>query len=1353
MSASQRRDNAFQRAQDSEQYQLNQARNRLTSKQVMAERRRNHLVQAGHVSRSNTFPSTNEGLYEEDAESDKANSDKLESRLSEASRRRQTWIDSIVRQGKISDANRHSKRFLATVRNQRDRRNEFMRLQKSQRDADQRRKQRIEAIQHRAASRNEKVEGTAKQVKAAKQLQGWWRNNESSHNKDSRVSPTAIADKAMHRVHFSPLRKAVSPELSPSGQSKAQQVPLFQLNPADEGVSNRKEASHAKHEADDAVGQKAFESLLVGPDTSRKIKCVHKAKRYFVAERSQKSLLTLAKVLAGTYQKEEEENTSDRPSRQRLAIRSSTDNLSTTLSMLDSNTTPYSSFEDVATIIQQHDVLSATSFFVRLLVRVYRILNPLIPQPTSDVYSSDNVQDDSHTYSLSADDALASDGSLRPSIARSPRSFLAGLLIAWYPNDILHFRKADANAEDSRQSQIERILMHNARVMLNAFEALLSAVHEHCEQGSTPSATPKERYETADDPESSLKARFESESTFSHVKTLLSCTTLEHNDIQMLPRKTVLLLHRILAFNATWCEYMDSFMAWKVGDGARIAQALAKPFRDLIQRREQYIEEVEATEGRDAGAQQLLDGVNSQLRQLNHQLVRLVGQRSAERWQNDQINTMKKMKQLDFADEDADSGKGMSRTSNDANARRKNSRFSRNAEAVSTPSETTASASAAGVTARGESTASDEHSHIPSSAKQSPSMGIIKQVMSNELLVHELLLEEEFQYPQPECPVDVFFEDSNGFEGSRNALRELQQLRSQVKGETLNLENKASRDRVAEKLIKLFSDSLGYATESGKEKYSSSYRYHKPIFWAEQLGMACLRGNEEGISIILSTIEKVRESLIELIPHRTDLHEHIRGKIDLDFFHQMMQSNTFNLETWMRVLQFCVQLIQQLEAPARQELTNRWLKGAEQRLNEYMKSDEEKREGLLLSASLLELLPRGIAFLLFKIEQIRMDMANFHLSTLKPFLQANDKGVEYELKKFNEKLEKGEICTKGTRVWLKETLKDITEHSVGASMPRSEALNVLTFDDVLSRLSVIRDGVLLLLTSRLPLDTVCWIASQSSEGIAMVPVGQVSSVSEDSSSVKYFCLEEIQGPDGQKYQKIPFPEIFRMDAKRFTKCQNDFQRCTLVAVLGSLVLEFLRSSPPSSMRDRQRERQQDTSGLTVKNISDFHHQLNAWLLDDNVELADIKAGIHQATADLAFIFGKYGRLKEASSTNELDHDSSQKLNEIVESAISYKHPVFAVYYKRLYELLRFKVTEQINQLKGPSLPKQRISQHQFYPQPEPSSQVKRSLPAASAEDFQTMSQTLSRVVVHVEKVFGHNHLRPILRELNDTHLA
>eukprot|EP01138_Halocafeteria_seosinensis_P002849 gb/GECG01002910.1/.p1 GENE.gb/GECG01002910.1/~~gb/GECG01002910.1/.p1 ORF type:complete len:1569 (+),score=253.68 gb/GECG01002910.1/:1-4707(+) len=1342
--ASQRRDNAMHKAQDAREEEQKRARSKATSKQVMAERRREHLTQA--IPRSQSYPPTEYpnspdpvlSKEEEEAE-DNRNAAKLEARLLAASERRKTWIDSIVRQNKVSDAARKSRVSLANTRAQRDKNSEFQRMKQSQQQAEERRKNRIAEIQSRAANRNERVEDTARQVKAAKQLQGWWRNEQTSEDDDERaMSPTVIADKAMHRVHFSPLRKAVSPEIS-SSRPKNDQVPAMELNPESrEGAcadSSSKDASSERHETvEEAASRKAFESMLVGPGTSKKIKCVHKAKRYFIAERSRKSLLTLARLLSGSYTVESSESPA-KSDTEELSIKSSPTDFMTAVTQLNTNSSPYGSFEEVASAIQQHDVLSTASFFIRLLLRAYRILNPLIPQYSSEISSADYMQDDSHTYSLSADDALASDGSLRPSIAQSPRTFLASLLIAWYPDDILTSRK-EGGGSNTRQRQIERILMHNARVMLNAFEALLWAIYEHSQGSSTPSATPVERYKDSEEgPESVLKARFQSASTLAHVQTLLSCTNLDHTDLQLLPKKTVLLIHRIFAFNATWCEYMDSFMSWKVGDGARMAQALAKPFRDLIVRQEQYSQEVERMEGRDEGAQQLLQGVNSQLRQLNRQLVRLLGQRGAERWQNDQINTMKKLRQID-ASEYSNTGKSTPRTASSS------AKSSTQTSTIATMGEGSASS-----TAVDNQESTDESSSVPASAKQSPSMGLIKQVMSNESMVHELLLEEEFQYPEPVCPDDVMFNGNSSndfFADAQHAVERLQELRSTVtKGETLNLNSKVSREKVAQMLRTAFSDTLGYIDDQSREDASgSSKRYHRPMYWAEQLGLACFRNNEEGISIVLSTIEKVRESLVELVPHRKDLHSHIREKIDLDFYRQLMQAGTFSLDSWGRLLQFCVQLIQQLEAPARKELTDRWLKGAEERLKAYLETPTVRSEGLLLDAPLLDLLPRSIAFLLFKVEEIRVDMANFHLSTLKPFLQSNDKGVDYELKKFKERVENGELNTNGTRTWLHETVRDTVENRKPDSLSVSEASVNLIFDDVVSRLAVIRDGVLLLMTTRLPLNTVAWIASQNSDGIAIAPVGHISSISESSNSVKYFCLEEIEGPDGQKYQKIPFPEIFRMDTRRFTESQNDIQRCILVGVLGALVLEFLRSSQGGEARG-------SSSTATVKSISDLYDRVNSWLLDDEVRLPDLKAGIAQATADLAHVFGKYSRLKPSSTTNELEDSANEKIGEIVESAISYKHPLFSVYHKRIFELLRYKMTTHIIQLKGSSFPKQRAEQHPFFGVSEPASHIKAALPAPLAEDFDKIAHRLSRISVHAESVFGHSYVHPLLRQCNN----
>jgi len=96
-------------------------------------------------------------------------------------------------------------------------------------------------------------------------------------------------------------------------------------------------------------------------------------------------------------------------------------------------------------------------------------------------------------------------------------------------------------------------------------------------------------------------------------------------------------LHALMHLYRAWCAYMDCFLVWKVGDGARVAQSLAPAYRTLWTRFYRYGQEARSMIGvQDAGLLELRTATQVQVEAMQQQLVSLLGSSGAASWIREQ---------------------------------------------------------------------------------------------------------------------------------------------------------------------------------------------------------------------------------------------------------------------------------------------------------------------------------------------------------------------------------------------------------------------------------------------------------------------------------------------------------------------------------------------------------------------------------------------------------------------------------------------------------------------------------------------------------------------------------------------
>lgn len=346
---------------------------------------------------------------------------------------------------------------------------------------------------------------------------------------------------------------------------------------------------------------------------------------------------------------------------------------------------PFASFDDCALAIQQRGVLAAAQAITVAVMKAYSILEEqhailaqtaMVVQPSlSGAVTSPGRSTSAAPSSSSpaAEEAGSASASLRPTVAKSPRTLLAALLIAYFPQEILSQdtgtamtdhgaasttgqggpgEGATSRASRAKQER-DQALVLAARRMLAALHALSATLISDAgvmQAAGVPVARaggygldghrPDMNLDTSVYVDGDLRNALTTTTTTAATAAAPS-STAPSSSASPDPEFVAQALHAILTFNQAWVVYMDSFMVWKQGDGMRVAQSLAHPYRQLQLRRVELTREADTRIGQgDAGLEQLREGVDGQISQIRSQLVSLLGQKGAERWEKDQIAGM-----------------------------------------------------------------------------------------------------------------------------------------------------------------------------------------------------------------------------------------------------------------------------------------------------------------------------------------------------------------------------------------------------------------------------------------------------------------------------------------------------------------------------------------------------------------------------------------------------------------------------------------------------------------------------------------------------------------------------------------
>ena len=353
----------------------------------------------------------------------------------------------------------------------------------------------------------------------------------------------------------------------------------------------------------------------------------------------------------------------------------------------------------------------------------------------------------------------------------------------------------------------------------------------------------------------------------------------------------------------------------------------------------------------------------------------------------------------------------------------------------------------------------------------------------------------------------------------------------------------------------------------------------------------------------------------------------------------------------------------------------------------------------LIDDVVLYVLPRFFAFSAWKCALIRLDVSNAQLRALAPYLANSSRGAEYELTRFNSAVERGEVSTTGVTAWLSVEADGAIERAAGPAAAGVAAL--VRGAARLTRLALIRDGVVRLLESSQP-------------------------------------LTQVAGQGGGA-----FPETFLLDAHRLRDVQDLVQRVALVSTLTGVVNQLHISSPSAPPSDPPR-----AAAVGPSTLAEFSVACNAWLRDPAITFNELFTGVLGAADAINRRGGKVGLLPEGSpGAGPL----VSTLRAAVTNSLSATHPLFVVFSKRLRDVIRRRLTRVVTDtLPSGSADALGADGNPLWSEcldPVGAAlppTLAAALPPACESELAVCVSALARVVVFNEAVFGETLYRGLL---------
>eukprot|EP00953_Heterococcus_sp_UTEX-ZZ885_P035144 18155-Heterococcus_DN1.PRE.8 len=209
---------------------------------------------------------------------------------------------------------------------------------------------------------------------------------------------------------------------------------------------------------------------------------------------------------------------------------------------------------------------------------------------------------------------------------------------------------------------------------------------------------------------------------------------------------------------------------------------------------------------------------------------------------------------------------------------------------------------------------------------------------------------------------------------------------------------------------------------------ASPFPNGRTAFWAA----AATAFAAQDYTPLLQLIATLRDRIIGLTPRRKDLAAETAESMDVQLLEQMARHGALQPGAFFKLALFAGGRVLELEAPVRNEETAA-------QLREWETARKAVETGV--SPFTLEMVRTALEYLLFKVDEIHLDILNAHLQFVTPFLRRN--GVEYERDRFVEKLDAGEVTLEKTHVWLQKAVTRLRATAASETADATAAIELV----------------------------------------------------------------------------------------------------------------------------------------------------------------------------------------------------------------------------------------------------------------------------------------------------------------------
>jgi len=285
-----------------------------------------------------------------------------------------------------------------------------------------------------------------------------------------------------------------------------------------------------------------------------------------------------------------------------------------------------------------------------------------------------------------------------------------------------------------------------------------------------------------------------------------------------------------------------------------------------------------------------------------------------------------------------------------------------------------------------------------------------------------------------------------------------------------------------------------------------------------------LRGDKPDYSQLINLVKEVRDSLQELAPKGWK--EEIFGNIDLEILSQVLESGSKDTEYLRQILQYSLDMVRKLSAPAREAEMKR---SHDILLSELAASSEVNDNGI---SSFVIAVIKGLRFTLEEIKELHVEVSKARMQLMQPLIKGSA-GVEYLQQAFADRYGPPANASASlplTLQWV-STSKNIAEEEWSEHLG---SLSVLPAADHAQ-----------------PLVTVLRAGHGAPGGQASsLPVGGSSGLPECKGEkldklMRIGLLQLISGMEGLQLQSTP--ESFQLNLLRLRAVQGQFQQVIVIA--------------------------------------------------------------------------------------------------------------------------------------------------------------------------------------------------------------